>query len=723
MNDTHKSNIKCLACGKKVNLQIVKKENNNKGRPFYSCRQCNEFFLWADNPTDMARYHNKITARPVITTARQIYNSNPPGQASASQNIENTSHNTNDRSKLSVKPIEIKFVFYDKDYLIVRGYQERLLEFWRRLEYATFIYEAKGWRIPSCQYENCTKELKKLNFPVEFNTFPHHILKLFAADSNKSNVSNTQAEADITSKISPQLWQILMPFQKEGVIEVITKGGRVLIGDEMGLGKTIQALTICSYYREWPVLVICPSSLRLTWSNEIQRWLQIPEEEIQVIFNGSNKLQSPMAKFVIVSYDLCRTMGHTFNKKFNVVIADEAHYLKNRSAKRSQVCLRMIQETHRAILLTGTPALSRPEELYGLIEALNNKLFPNFTYFASRYCNRKLMHLGHRQFWDTKGSQNLEELHWLMAKTILIRRLKKDVNLQLPAKTRAIIKIKIDRASMKPIEELKAKKAKLDESGDQESLYNIKREKQILLNAMWEQTAQIKLPGIIEYVSDLYESTEKKFLVFAHHHVVLDGFSKDLDCKSINYIRIDGSVPSAKRQVLVDQFQNDSSIRIALLSITAANTGLTLTAADLVVFAELYWNPATLLQAEDRAHRIGRNERVDIKYILADGTADDIVWPLIKKKLQIVGLMLDNSSNKININEGTTFGHESQSDLLEWFNETVGSDDNAGIAFAAEENLEEPSRGIKRTRETLDFSYRKYKKTKNGNGYGNDNNQ
>ncbi|CAG8523631.1 4128_t:CDS:10, partial [Ambispora gerdemannii] len=752
MNNTHKSSITCLACGKKVNLQTVKKENNNNGRPFYSCYDCHNFFIWADDQDEMAKYHTTITSKPVIMTARQIHNSNLPSaktlpvegqqrqnngnfhinnkpnevpnassqttfsvparapQASTiktnytytNQKTENiSSRNTNNngtsqtskfsmhlanfaysgpsQAKLSqslpkpnelkgnsnagpsqasqavaapppptpqAKPIEIKFVLYGKDYLIVCGYQERLLEFWRRLKYATFVREDKGWRIPFCQYEDCAKELKKLNFPVVFNTFPPHILKLFAADSNKSKVPKTQIEADITSKISPQLWQILMPFQKEGVIEALTKGGRVLIGDEMGLGKTIQALTICSYYREWPVLVICPSSLRLTWSNEIQRWLQIPEEEIQVIFRGADKLQSPMAKFAIVSYDLCRTMAGTFNDQFKVVIADEAHYLKNRSAKRSQVCLKMIHETRRAILLTGTPALSRPEELYGLIEALNNKLFPSFNQFANR-------------------SLNLEELHWLLAKTILIRRLKKDVKLQLPAKTRAIIKIKIDKTSMKPIEELKAKKAKLDENEEQESTYKIKREKQMILGAMWEQTAKIKLPGIIEYVSDLYESTEKKFLVFAHHHIVLNGFSKDLDHKSIKYIRIDGSVPSAKRQALVDQFQNDSSTRIALLSITAANTGLTLTAADLVVFAELYWNPAALLQAEDRAHRIGRDEKVDIKYILAGGTADDIVWPLVRKKLQIVGLMLDNSTDKININEGTTFGRENQSDLLE----------------------------------------------------------
>ncbi|CAG8473596.1 12782_t:CDS:10, partial [Ambispora gerdemannii] len=854
---THEFTIKCTECGNQVNLLHVKKDNQNKGRPFYSC-SCANFFIWADMPVEMDKYYKKVsnlkkpsikaslsplkgqspqhsnqqqptietllspvnvqqqtnsignnnidngnlqqsneqcnnniedakwqitnevfstpiadepqTLFPTLTTSQvsNFTNIDPSSQTPLSKSNENnitglpqSSPNSNDNTitntnpmnpcpKTSMQnpicifdketppsqdnqPIEIKFDFYDENYLIVRGYYEKLVKkFWRGYKYSTFSPMEKGWKIPLEYYEHCIKELKKLDFKVTFNTFPPHIIKLFANSDEK--LSNEQVEADITTKISSALWNILMPFQKEGVIKAIMKGGRVLIGDEMGLGKTLQALTICSYYDEWPVLVICPSSLRLTWSSEIQRWLQISEYDIQVIFHGSDKLYNPMAKFVIISYDLCRKMGEGFRSKFKVVVADEAHYLKNRSAQRSQISIKLIQESSRAILLTGTPALSRAEELFSLLGALNKKLFSNFNQFANCYCDRKFMQYGGKAYWNNKGSKNLKELHWVLAKTILIRRLKKDVELQLPKKTRAIIKIKIDKKAMKPIAELKSKKAQIDEkeekilhqieSEDEEHALSIKREKQRILTEMWETTAVIKMPGILEYVKQLYESTEKKFLVFAHHQVVLDGCSREFEKESIKYVRIDGSVPSAKRQALVDQFQNDSSIRIALLSITAANTGLTLTAADLVVFAELYWTPAELLQAEDRAHRIGRNDQVDIKYILADGTADDILWPLVKKKLQIVGLMLDNSTDKININEGTTFGRRESNcsdDFLEWMiNET---EDAAAVKETVESlmppprivgksspsrNIKRPiepsssSRGVKRTQQNLD---------------------
>ena len=109
-----------------------------------------------------------------------------------------------------------------------------------------------------------------------------------------------------------------------------------------------------------------------------------------------------------------------------------------------------------------------------------------------------------------------------------------------------------------------------------------------------------------EYVSDLLECGAK-FLVFAHHLPVLNGVEECVKAKKAKYIRIDGGTPSSERQRLVSVFQQQADVRVAVLSITAAGTGLTLTAAHTVVFAELHWTPGVLLQAEDRAHRIGQN--------------------------------------------------------------------------------------------------------------------
>ncbi|KAJ3281138.1 hypothetical protein HK104_000187 [Borealophlyctis nickersoniae] len=180
------------------------------------------------------------------------------------------------------------------------------------------------------------------------------------------------------------------------------------------------------------------------------------------------------------------------------------------------------------------------------------------------------------------------------------------------------------------------------ESRDPERQRQAQFKKRAHLIEMYGETGRAKLPSVTEYIEELYRNTEKKFIVFGHHREVLDGISECLDSKlKAKYVRIDGATRPELRQGLCDQFQDDPDTRVAVLGITAAGVGVTLHAADLVLFAELFWNPAQLLQGEDRAHRIGREGNVDIKYLLASGTLDDIQWPLIKRKLDIVGQSID----------------------------------------------------------------------------------
>ena len=127
-----------------------------------------------------------------------------------------------------------------------------------------------------------------------------------------------------------------------------------------------------------------------------------------------------------------------------------------------------------------------------------------------------------------------------------------------------------------------------------------------------------------------------KFLVYAHHSVMIESLEKFLVEKKTEFIKIDGNTPPSQRQALCDVFQSSEDIRVALLSLTAASTGLTLTAGKAVVFAELYWNPGILLQAEDRIHRIGQRCCVDIHYLLAKDTIDEYVWPKLLKKLNVL---------------------------------------------------------------------------------------
>jgi SWI/SNF-related matrix-associated actin-dependent regulator of chromatin subfamily A-like protein 1 len=219
----------------------------------------------------------------------------------------------------------------------------------------------------------------------------------------------------------------------------------------------------------------------------------------------------------------------------------------------------------------------------------------------------------------------------------MIRRTKDQVLSQLPRKIRQQVFLKVDSKDLKEFNRMAEELEKTISSSDPlESL--MKRSEYMNL---WKRTADIKLSAMLAYLEDLLEG-ESKILIFAHHLNVLDNFENYFYEKKINFIRIDGSTPTSERQELCNQFQGDVRKRVALLSITAASVGisfklfligLTLTSANIVIFAELYWNPGILIQAEDRAHRIGQKDCVTVYYLLARGTTDDRIWPLILQKL------------------------------------------------------------------------------------------
>ncbi|KAJ1485867.1 P-loop containing nucleoside triphosphate hydrolase protein [Baffinella frigidus] len=464
-----------------------------------------------------------------------------------------------------------------------------------------------------------------------------------------------------------------MPFQKEGVKFGLARGGRVLIGDEMGLGKTLQAIAVAAtYIEEWPLLVVCPSSMRGMWEQEILKWLPtlVAEGEVNVIYTGKDEIDAD-SKVTIISYDLFAKMKDSIDGVgFRVVVADEAHYLKNAQAKRSSAITPVIKSADRAILLTGTPALARPVELFNLLNSLHPEMFDKFITFVYRYCDAHQGHFG----LETGGSSNLEELHLVLQTHAMVRRLKKDVLTQLPAKRRQRVFLQVQRLKKDVMTQLPAKRRQrvflqvskedaihlnaqmgkltalgesLGEGADENDAYAVKMQKQTLIMKLYTETGKAKMNAVADYVKDMLDCGAK-FLVFAHHIEVLDAIEAAVKTKKVGYIRIDGSTPPRERQSRVADFQTKDTVRVAVLSVTAAGTGLTLTAAHTVVFAELHWTPGIMLQAEDRVHRIGQESAVNVHYLLAKGTCDDLIWESVSSKMRIVGRALDGKTGDLN---------------------------------------------------------------------------
>ncbi|MBN3295212.1 SMAL1 protein, partial [Amia calva] len=530
------------------------------------------------------------------------------------------------------------------------GYQVDTIAAFKQISSKNYDMKTRKWSFLLEDYKELMESLSRIP-ALEVEPLPRGVIQAFSSQFTQSQPSATDIpEADL-SAVDPSLTHSLMPFQRDGVNFAVSREGRLLLADDMGLGKTVQAICIAAYYKkEWPMLVVAPSSVRFTWAEAFQRWLpSLAADRINVIVKGKDSLNSGLVN--IVSYDLLSKMDEQRAKaSFHVLIMDESHFLKNIKTARCKAAMPLLKAAKRVILLSGTPAMSRPAELYTQITAVRPSFFPRFHDFGVRYCCAKqamsvsfCLSLQLPWGWDYSGSSNLGELKLLLEESLMLRRLKSDVLSQLPAKQRKVVTVTTDGINARAKAALSAAAQEMTKGHR-----NKVKEKEALL-VFYNHTAEAKLRAIMEYIMDLLESGREKFLVFAHHRLVLDNISKELGQKGVGYIRIDGSTSSADRQALCQQFQVSEKSCVAVLSITAANMGLTMSSADLVVFAELFWNPGVLIQAEDRVHRIGQTSSVNIHYLVAKGTADDYLWPMIQLKMKVLeraGLSEANLSEK-----------------------------------------------------------------------------
>ncbi|XP_069081160.1 DNA annealing helicase and endonuclease ZRANB3 isoform X1 [Pleurodeles waltl] len=473
-------------------------------------------------------------------------------------------------------------------------------------------------------------------------------------------LSDSENEADEDLSYLPEkIRQRLLPFQEEGIKFALKRNGRCMIADEMGLGKTIQAIAVAYFYKsEWPLLIVVPSSLKYPWIEELEKWIpELCPHDISVIENKIDIGRISTCKVTVLGYGLLTTDAETlidslYKQNFKVVVVDESHYIKSRSSSRSTILVPIVQKAPRAILLTGTPALGRPEELFMQIEALYPRKFGTWTQYAKQYCNAHMRHFGRRTQWDYRGASNLNELHQRLNR-IMIRRLKQDVLTQLPPKIRQRIPFDLPKDVAKEMNGSFEEYEKLMRAPDLLASETGNPFVQVmgLITRMYKQTAIAKAGAVKDYVKMMLENDKLKFLVFGHHLSMLQACTEAAIESKARYIRIDGSVPSAERIHLVHQFQSDPDTRVAILSIQAAGQGLTFTAATHVVFAELYWDPGHIKQAEDRAHRIGQSCSVHIHYLIAKGTLDTLMWGMLNRKANVTSNALNGMKEKIQAEE------------------------------------------------------------------------
>jgi len=545
---------------------------------------------------------------------------------------------------------------------------------------AQWVPADRAWRLPLARLADADAAVRTCGVPVNIDSLPDVASRLLRCAAGAPDDSERYAT------IPPRLEAALMPFQREGVRFALAKGGRALIGDEMGLGKTVQAIAVAAAYRsEWPALIIAPSSLRDAWADALGEWLGVRGERVLVVNSAKDGSRiaagpAPPHDFVIASYALVGKLRPVLEAaRFRVVILDESHYIKDAKVRRNEGVdgeggrattptlphpplllassqsqrtkdpVPLAQRAARCLLLSGTPALARPKELFQQLAALLPAAKLRMRDFGERYCKAPPTRFG--GVYD--GATNLGELNRVLCAAAMVRRLKADVLTQLPPKRRQQVFLTLGAAEKKALSSLagglesarRAHAAAAARGGDPGALQG--EERRAVMDA-YHKTAQIKCKAVQAYVEELLLSGDK-FLIFAHHTELLDAITFTLNKARVKFVRIDGSVASHKRQGLVGDFQAGADVRAAVLSITAAGTGLTLTGASVVVFAELAWTPGAIVQAEDRAHRIGQSRAVNVYYLHVRGSVDDAIWSTLATKLDAVGQAVDGRADALGV--------------------------------------------------------------------------
>lgn len=393
-------------------------------------------------------------------------------------------------------------------------------------------------------------------------------------------------------------------------------------------GKSIQIAGLINEVKPKKVLLVCPSFLKLNWRKELSKWL-LPELNLTIGIAKQKKW--PDANIVIINYEqLWRHKEYIYDTPWDIIVGDEAHYIKNSKAKRTKSFIKL--KAPRRILLTGTPLKNTVDDVWQLANWVKPESWPSLYMFR-----RMFLAL------DKKTPINLEELNLKLRGTCMIRRLKSEVLSELPSKTRQVIELPNDGIKKSIEAEVEAyKKAKDIEAqisfiasshlDYQEKLRELSSAKIEAINE-WKAARKVvglaKVDQVVEHVKNILVEQDKVVL-FCHHHEVIAAYCEAFkDICELHY----GELTNDEREYSVNRFQNDPTCRVLIAGISTA-VGYTATKASTAVFAELSWIPADLNQAEDRIFRIGQINPVLIQHLVLEGSVDfRLVERVIEKQL------------------------------------------------------------------------------------------
>ena len=439
------------------------------------------------------------------------------------------------------------------------------------------------------------------------------------------------------------------PYQLKGIARGLELK-RFMNCDEPGLGKTLQSIATINIAGAFPCLVICPSSLKINWMRE---WEKFTDKKAMILTDKVRDtwtffFQTGMHQVFIVNYEslkkyfvqrIKKSEGWTlrdveFRNSINLfksVIIDESHRCKSASTQQAKFCKGICTGKEWIIELTGTPVVNRPKDLIPQLAILNRmEDFGGYKPFVNRYCS------GQRE------ASNLKELNFNLWKYCMFRREKSLVLTDLPDKIRQVNTCEItNRKEYVDAErDLIMYLQKYKDADDEKIEKALRGEVMVRINILRQISARGKVRDVIEFVKDFRENG-KKIILFCSLHEVVDQLKRYFPTA----VSVTGRDSQDEKQRAVDAFQNNPKADIIICSIKAAGVGLTLTASSNVAFVEFPWTYADCCQCEDRAHRIGQKDSVTCYYFLGRRTIDEKVYRIIQEKKNIANAVTGSTED------------------------------------------------------------------------------
>ncbi len=472
-----------------------------------------------------------------------------------------------------------------------------------------------------------------------------------------NSIENAEISENI--EIDSEFKEKLRDYQKVGykwlkTLDMYKFGG--ILADDMGLGKTLQIIALLrtelKSKNKTASIVVCPSTLVLNWKAEVEKWCN----SIKVlIINGT--AQERLEKLndyqnydlIITSYDLLkRDVENYEDKDFKYIIADEAQYIKNSSTQNATSLKSLKGEIKFA--LTGTPIENSIAELWSIFDFIMPGYLYNYNKFKKKFEEPIL------KYEDKEALNRLKKL----ISPFILRRVKKDVLTELPEKNITVMKNEMEEKQEKLYLSYLAQTRKevaeeLSDSSFEKSKFKIlmllTRLRQICCHpSLFIENyngGSGKLKQCLDLIVDAIES-EHKILLFSSYTSMFEIIEKELTKLNIKYFKLVGDTPVSKRIEMVDEFNNDESVKVFLISLKAGGTGLNLTSADVVIHYDPWWNVSSENQATDRAYRIGQKNSVQVYKLITSNSIEEKINKMQERKEKLSKDVLSTEETFIN---------------------------------------------------------------------------